>query len=74
MTSRSEKPAAAAQPPRSDRRGVTGRSGPAIGSEQTCADEDLRDLNLWIAADNIRKGAATNAVQIAEILVRDGLL
>jgi aspartate-semialdehyde dehydrogenase len=31
-------------------------------------------LNLWIAADNIRKGAATNAVQIAEIVVRDGLL
>jgi aspartate-semialdehyde dehydrogenase len=31
-------------------------------------------LNLWITADNIRKGAATNAVQIAEILVRDGLL
>jgi aspartate-semialdehyde dehydrogenase len=31
-------------------------------------------LNLWIAADNIRKGAATNAVQIAEILVRDNLL
>jgi aspartate-semialdehyde dehydrogenase len=30
-------------------------------------------LNLWIAADNIRKGAATNAVQIAEIVVRDGL-
>jgi len=31
-------------------------------------------LNLWIAADNIRKGAATNAIQIAEIVVRDGLL
>jgi aspartate-semialdehyde dehydrogenase len=31
-------------------------------------------LNLWIVADNIRKGAATNAVQIAEILVRDNLL
>lgn len=28
-------------------------------------------LNLWVVADNIRKGAATNAVQIAEILVRD---
>jgi len=28
-------------------------------------------LNLWIVADNIRKGAATNSVQIAEILVRD---
>ena len=26
-------------------------------------------LNLWIVADNIRKGAATNAVQIAEILI-----
>ena len=26
-------------------------------------------LNLWIVADNLRKGAALNAVQIAEILV-----
>jgi aspartate-semialdehyde dehydrogenase len=32
-----------------------------------------RGLNLWIVADNIRKGAATNSVQIAEILVRDHL-
>jgi aspartate-semialdehyde dehydrogenase len=31
-------------------------------------------LNLWIVADNLRKGAATNAVQIAEHLVRTGLL
>ncbi len=30
-------------------------------------------LNLWVVADNIRKGAATNAVQIAEILQRDYL-
>jgi aspartate-semialdehyde dehydrogenase len=30
-----------------------------------------RGLNLWIVSDNIRKGAATNSVQIAEILVRD---
>lgn len=30
-------------------------------------------LNLWIVADNVRKGAATNAVQIAEILQRDYL-
>jgi aspartate-semialdehyde dehydrogenase len=28
-----------------------------------------RGLNLWIVADNVRKGAATNSVQIAEILV-----
>ncbi|MBE1274771.1 aspartate-semialdehyde dehydrogenase [Enterovibrio baiacu] len=30
-------------------------------------------LNLWIVADNVRKGAATNSVQIAEVLVRDYL-
>ncbi|KTD01979.1 aspartate-semialdehyde dehydrogenase [Legionella geestiana] len=30
-------------------------------------------LNLWVVADNIRKGAATNAVQIAEILIREYL-
>jgi aspartate-semialdehyde dehydrogenase len=30
-------------------------------------------LNLWIVADNIRKGAALNAIQIAEILVREYL-
>jgi aspartate-semialdehyde dehydrogenase len=30
-----------------------------------------RGLDLWIVADNIRKGAATNSIQIAEILVRD---
>jgi aspartate-semialdehyde dehydrogenase len=30
-------------------------------------------LNFWVVADNLRKGAATNAVQIAEILVRDYL-
>jgi aspartate-semialdehyde dehydrogenase len=28
-----------------------------------------RTLNLWVVADNLRKGAATNAVQIAELLV-----
>jgi len=31
-------------------------------------------LNLWIVADNLRKGAATNTVQIAEYLVQAGLL
>ncbi|MCC7520775.1 MAG: aspartate-semialdehyde dehydrogenase [Flavobacteriaceae bacterium] len=30
-----------------------------------------KSLNLWIVSDNLRKGAATNAVQIAEFLVRD---
>ena len=33
-------------------------------------DETVKNgLNLWVVADNIRKGAATNAVQIAEILI-----
>lgn len=31
-------------------------------------------LNCWIVADNLRKGAATNAVQIAEYLVENGLV
>ena len=30
-----------------------------------------RGLNLWLVADNVRKGAATNSIQIAEILVRE---
>lgn len=38
--------------------------------------EDLshpHGLNLWVVADNLRKGAALNSVQIAEILVKDYL-
>ncbi len=31
-------------------------------------------LNMWIVADNLRKGAATNAIQIAEYLVKNGLV
>ena len=31
-------------------------------------------LNLWCVSDNIRKGAATNAVQIAQVLLRNGWL
>jgi aspartate-semialdehyde dehydrogenase len=30
-------------------------------------------LNLWVVSDNLRKGAALNAVQIAEVLIRDHL-
>jgi aspartate-semialdehyde dehydrogenase len=33
-----------------------------------------RGLQLFVVGDNLRKGAATNAVQIAELLIRDGLL
>ncbi len=33
-----------------------------------------RCLNLWLVGDNLRKGAATNAVQVAELLVERGWL
>ena len=31
-------------------------------------------LNMWIVSDNLRKGAATNAIQIAEYLIKDGIV
>ncbi len=38
-------------------------------------DETQRNtLNMWIVADNLRKGAATNAIQIAEYLVKKGFV
>ena len=37
-------------------------------------DESIENgINMWVVADNIRKGAATNAVQIAEILTKEYL-
>jgi len=37
-------------------------------------DESIPNcVNMWVVADNIRKGAATNAVQIAEVLVKEYL-
>ena len=33
-----------------------------------------RTLNLWIVSDNLRKGAATNAIQIAEYLMSKGMV
>lgn len=38
-------------------------------------DESMdNSLNMWIVADNLRKGAATNAIQIGEYLVEKGLI
>jgi len=51
----------------------------AAGQDLTMVGRIRRDesvpngMNMWIVADNIRKGAATNAVQIAEILASDYL-
>jgi aspartate-semialdehyde dehydrogenase len=49
----------------------------AVGKDATYVGRIREDnsiangLNLWVVADNLRKGAALNAVQIAEILIRD---
>lgn len=32
--------------------------------------DDVSELNLWLASDNVRKGAALNAVQLAELLIK----
>ncbi|OGP28956.1 MAG: aspartate-semialdehyde dehydrogenase [Deltaproteobacteria bacterium GWA2_57_13] len=51
----------------------------AVGGDATLVGRIREDdsvpngINLWIVADNLRKGAALNAVQIAEILIRDYL-
>lgn len=37
-------------------------------------DTQPNTLNMWIVADNLRKGAATNAVQIAEYLLKNNLV
>jgi len=37
-------------------------------------DTIANGLNLWIVSDNLRKGAALNAIQIAESLIQENLL
>ncbi len=37
-------------------------------------ESQANTLNLWIVADNLRKGAATNAVQIAEYLIKEKIV
>lgn len=50
----------------------SGRDGVFVGRIR----EDIshpRGLDLWVVADNVRKGAALNAIQIAEVLIREYL-
>ena len=53
--------------------------GDASGKDDTYVGRIREDIshhsgiNMWIVADNVRKGAATNSVQIAELLVKDHL-
>lgn len=37
-------------------------------------ESQAKTLNMWIVSDNLRKGAATNAIQIAELMIRNRLL
>ena len=37
-------------------------------------ESQLNTLNMWIVSDNLRKGAATNTIQIAEYMLEKGLL
>jgi aspartate-semialdehyde dehydrogenase len=40
-----------------------------IRRDESCENS----INLWVVADNLRKGAATNAIQIAEYLTSNSL-
>jgi aspartate-semialdehyde dehydrogenase len=52
---------------------AAGRDEVLVGRIRRDPDEE-RTLNLWVAGDNLRKGAATNAVQVAELLIERDLL
>jgi aspartate-semialdehyde dehydrogenase len=52
---------------------VAGRDDVLVGRIRRDPSHE-RCLNLWVVGDNLRKGAATNAVQVAEILHARGLL
>ena len=49
----------------------------AAGTDEVYVGRIRRDLSnengihLWVVADNLRKGAATNAVQIAELCIKN---
>jgi aspartate-semialdehyde dehydrogenase len=63
-------PAAARYPLASD---AAGRDDVLVGRIRVDPSAE-RTLNMWVVGDNLRKGAATNAVQLAELLVARGLL
>ena len=54
--------------------------GDASGKDETYVGRIREDIshnngiNMWIVADNVRKGAATNSIQIAELLIKEHLI
>jgi aspartate-semialdehyde dehydrogenase len=65
-----DNPAAAEYPMAVD---AAGTDGVYVGRIRRDAGNE-HALDMWVVADNLRKGAATNAVQVAELLVERGLL
>jgi aspartate-semialdehyde dehydrogenase len=52
---------------------AAGKDDVFVGRIRT--DESIPNgINMWIVADNIRKGAALNAVQIAELMIKKGII
>ena len=52
---------------------AAGRDDVFVGRIRRDPSHD-RCLNMWVVSDNLRKGAATNAVQLAELIVERGLI
>ena len=54
---------------------ITAHNQDAVFVGRIRRDEtQAKTLNLWVVSDNLRKGAASNAVQIAELLLQQGLI
>jgi len=63
-------PAVAAYPLASE---AAGRDEVFVGRIR-CDPSQERTLNLWVVSDNLRKGAALNTIQLAELLLERGLV
>jgi aspartate-semialdehyde dehydrogenase len=49
---------------------AVGQDAVYVGRLRKGIDDDC-ELNFWVTSDNVRKGAALNAVQVAELLIKD---
>jgi aspartate-semialdehyde dehydrogenase len=62
---------------KTDREDFPTQVGDASGKDDVFVGRVRNDIshpngiNMWVVSDNVRKGAALNSVQIAEVLVRD---
>ena len=54
-------------------RDVAGKDAVYVGRVREDASVE-NGLNMWVVADNLRKGAALNSIQIAEVLIERNLL